>query len=146
MARGERLLSIPLKGVHLHLRRPPATAAVRPGRFRVCRGGQEKVSSNPRTGGGSASPREGPGGHLWVDAVTVVTQERAWEDTRWMDVVSVVTPDGAWRTPLDGCGHGGDPGKGWNCGWTWSWWSPRGGPGRTPLDGRGHGGHPGEGL
>ena len=78
-----------------------------------------------------------------------------------MDVVSVVTPDGPWRTPLDGCGHGGDPGKGWDCGWTWSWWSPQRGPGGRPwmdvvmvvtqgraqegtVDGRGHDGHLGK--
>ena len=117
VARGKRLLSIPLKGVHLHPRRPPATAAVRPGWFRVCRGGQEKVSSNPRTEGGSASLGEGPGGHPWVDTVMVVTQERAREGAPEMDVVMVVTQGRAREdTP----------------GWTWSPWSPRGGPGGWP--------------
>ena len=71
---------------------------------------------------------------------------------------------GPRRTPLDGCGHGGHPGEGSRgCPWvdtvmvvtpggpmrapprwTWSWWSPRGGPERIPPDGRGHRGHPGE--
>ena len=90
------------------------------------------------------SPQMGPGGHPWMDVVMVVTQGGPGRGL-WMDVVMVVTQERAGT--VDGRGHGGHP-RGARedaPGWTWSWWSPRGGPRRTPPDGRGHGGHPGEG-
>lgn len=83
-----------LSRVHRHPRRPPATAAVRPGWFRVCGVDKKKSAATHGQRGGSASLGEGPG------------DTPGWTQSRWsarrgpgerprMDVVTVVTQGGA---------------------------------------------------
>lgn len=64
--RGVWALGLPLEEIHLRPRGPPATATLRPARFRLCKGGEEKVSPSAATHGRTEAqchPGKGPGRH-----------------------------------------------------------------------------------